>query len=138
LPATARDSHHQVTHRPAEDADVGSPTPTLTLSEPVDRSAVTALAIAPPASGHLVLDPRRTALDLWNQVIGCRLNQRGKGPAAPYAPVAIAKQDRGKSLSAVQAADGRLAGHPTMVPDPTDAGWERAARQIADAVQLGD
>ena len=71
-----------------------------------------ALAIAPAAGGHLVLDPGRPALDLGHQVIGGRLNQDGERPAAPHAPATVSDQHGLQSLGAILVAQRPASRHP--------------------------
>src|SRR3954471_13005559 len=80
---------------------VGRPAAALALLQPVDRRAVPALAVAPPARGDLVLQPRRAALDPRDHVLGRGPDQGPEGAAAPDAGGAGPIQDPRQAVGPV-------------------------------------
>ena len=86
--------------RPGDRRLVRQPAAALALVEPLDDPTVPALGVAAPAGGHLVLQPRRSALDPRDEVLARRREERSERPAAPHAARAVSLDGEPQALRA--------------------------------------
>ena len=89
LTAALRDRVVQPRQRGGQLLALGRPAAPHALLEPLHRTEVSALAVAPPAGGDLVLPPGRAALDPGDDVVGRRWHERREGSTAPEADPAL-------------------------------------------------
>ncbi|CDZ90448.1 hypothetical protein RHRU231_710126 [Rhodococcus ruber] len=79
----------------------GPAAPVPALGEPLDRTPVTAVGVAPPARGGLVGRDAGTALDSWHEMFGGRRNQRSEPSATPQAAIVLSFDGERESGGAV-------------------------------------
>jgi hypothetical protein len=106
LASADRDGGRQPGERAGEPLGIGSPAAPAALLEPLDGAAVAALAVAPGAGGHLVLRPRRPALEPGHDVLGRGMHVGSEGAPAPDAGAPVAVERGEQPGGAAGCADG--------------------------------
>ena len=93
----------------------------LALVGPLDQVAMAPAAVAAGAGGHLVLEPRRAALEPGHDVFGRRFDQVGVDlPATPHAARPVTLEDQLEPLDAAGRGHTR---HDGPMPEGMDDHW---------------
>lgn len=86
-----------------EPSSVWFPSVAFALVSPFGEVLVTSLRVAASTCGDLVLDPARSALELWNDVFGCGLDQvHVDRPSAPHTGGFVSLKDFFEARSPVR------------------------------------